>query len=243
MTKSVQYSAPTPLKKKIVSFILETLLYPYSIIKKYNEYNLRILEIANELKDEGIYRIQKNNIKLVFMFIHIPIIIGILFFLIYSFESKEEYYRFYKILVYENKSISPTMFDGIEFLFKKINLAIAQFPIKSDQLKLIFCSYALTLVGAKFLSLHPAFKKEDEIKTIFSSLGYIDGEGKPWKVTWTPDAIQIISFNCDPIQLCANNRFWSTINFPPGTPRVSKQNMNKFIVTRAYELNSNIIFS
>ena len=56
-----QYSPPVPLNKRISSFLLNAILYPYSVIKKYNEYNIRITEIANELKDEGIFRIKKNN--------------------------------------------------------------------------------------------------------------------------------------------------------------------------------------
>jgi hypothetical protein len=243
MPKQGQYTPPTPLHKLLMSFVLGILLYPYSVIKKYNDYNIRITEIANELKDVSIFRIKKNNIKLIFIFIHLPLIIGSIFLLVSSFSNSSEFYKFYKILTYENKVLSPTIFDQISFLEKKLSFAFDNFPIRKNQLSYIIFSYFISLVGAKFLSLHTAFVKEEEIKTIFSNLGYIDGEGKPWKVTWTPDAIQIVSFNCDPIQLCANNRFWSTINFPPGTPRVSKLHMNKFIVTRAYELNSNIIFT
>ena len=115
-----QYSPPVPLNKRISSFLLNAILYPYSVIKKYNEYNIRITEIANELKDEGIFRIKKNNVKIVFLFIHLPILIGLLFFLLSSLENKEDYYKFYKIITYENKSISPTIIDNISFLFKKI---------------------------------------------------------------------------------------------------------------------------
>lgn len=242
MSKGQVYTNPIPIEKKIFFGLLNIVLYPYRVLKKYNDYNIRITEIANELKDPSIFRIKKNNIKLIFFFIHLPLILGIAFFIYSCFENKTEIYKFYKIITYENK-LDSGLFDSINFNFRKIKYALSEFPIKKDQLNILFYSYLLSVLGARFLSLHPAFKKEQEIITIFGNLGYVDGEGRPWKVTWTPDAIQIISFNCDPIQLCANTRFWSTINFPPGTPRVSKSNMNKFIVNRAYELSGNIVFS
>lgn len=242
MSKGQSFTPPIPIEKRILSFLIGIIVYPYTIIKKYNDYNIRISEIANELKDASIFRIKKNNIKLIFLFIQLPIILGMLVFVYSCYSNKSEIYKFYKILTFENKH-DPGIFGAINFSYRKVKYALDQFPVKSEQLALLGYSYILSIIGARFLSLHPAFKKEDEIKAIFGTLGYIDGEGHPWKVTWTPDAIQIISFNCDPIQLCANTRIWSTINFPPGTPRVSKTNMNKFIVTRAYELSSNIVFS
>jgi hypothetical protein len=242
MSKGQGFTPPIPIEKRIFSFIMGVVLYPYNVIKKYNDYNIRITEIANELKDSSIFRIKKNNIKLIFFFIQLPILLGILFFIYSCYQNQAEIYKFYKIITFENKH-DPGIFGAINFSFRKIKYAISEFPIKSNQLSLLGYAYLLSILGSRFLSLHPAFKKEEEIKTIFGTLGYIDGEGHPWRVTWTPDAIQIISFNCDPIQLCSNTRIWSTINFPPGTPRVSKSNMNKFIVTRAYELSSNIVFS
>src|SRR5690606_33606369 len=94
--------------------------------------------------------------------------------------------------------------------------------------------------GAWFLSLNPAFREEQRIRHIFATLSNIDSEGNPWKITWTPNAIMIESFNADPYALCSKNAFWSSINFPPSQPKVFPENMNKFIVQRRFELPSKL---
>ena len=236
------YLAPEKTSTVIRRFIFKVIAYPYSIIKKYNNYNIRVGEIVNELKDDELNRIRKNNGKLILIFIYFPIVLGMTL----SFYSINSHYRDYQY--FWKKVTTPAIqevgvIDKVTSKIQKAKIILFQNPIRKNDYILILYGYLITLFGARFLSMNPAFKEEEKIANIFSSLGYTDAEGKPWQVTWTPDAIMIIAFNCDPIQLCSNTRFWSTINFPPGTPKVSKTNMNKFIVTRAYELTANMIFS
>lgn len=239
--KQQQYVAPDPLLKILLRFILSILSYPYTIIRKYNDYNIRVGEMVNELKDEELNNIRLNNGKLVLIFIYLPITIGILFSAFSINFHKKDYITYWNNIKKEEKSSGIN--SVINSKIKKAKLIINEFPVKKSDILFLVYGYVAALIGARFLSLHPSFKQEKKLSEIFASLGYTDAEGNPWKITWTPDAVQIISFNCDPIQLCSNTRFWSTINFPPGTPKVSKTNMNKFIVSRAYELSPNIIFS
>lgn len=235
------YVTPDPPSKVIGKFIFRVLAYPYSIVKKYNNYNIRVGEIVNELKDEGLNRIRFRNARLLLIFIYFPLMIGLGISSWNIYQHKNDYVNYWNNVTYSEHSSG--LGDTINKKIRKVKIIVRDFPVKQDDALYLFYAYLFTLVGARFLSLNSAFKEEEKIIGIFASLGYTDAEGEPWQVTWTPDAVQIIAFNCDPIQLCGNNRFWSSINFPPGTPKVSKTNMNKFIVVKAYELPPVMLFS
>jgi hypothetical protein len=239
--KKPAYQAPEKPATIIRRFIFKILGYPYSIIKKYNNYNIRVAEIVTELKDDELNRIRKNNGKLIMIFIYFPILLGLILSTVSIHSHYYDYQNYFNKINRQN--MENTLSEKIGSKIKKAKIIVFEAPIRKTDFILIVYGYIFALLGARFLSINPIFKEEDKITNIFASLGYTDAEGKPWVVTWTPDAIMIVAFNCDPIQLCSNTRFWSTINFPPGTPKVSKNNMNKFIVTRAFELTPNMIFS
>jgi hypothetical protein len=239
--KMPQYHVPehpfTFIKKKVA----QLLLFPYTLVQKYNDYNSRIGEIVNEINDEDLNRIRKNNGKLVLIFVYLPLCLGAVLGLI------SIYIHFHEFVEFFSRILKPVQVEGLIAHYKvakaKIMFTWARFPArKSDYMPLVY-GYLCALVGAKFLAMNPAFHKEEEITKVFAHLGYIDGKGEPWVVTWTPEAVMIVSFHCDPIALTNNTRFWSTINFPPGIPKIFKSNMNKFIVQRAYELPPTIVYS
>ena len=235
------YVAPENPSKIIGRFIFRILSYPYSIVRKYNNYNIRVGELVNELKDDELNRIRFRNAKLLLVCIYLPLMIGL------GLSSWNIFNHYNDYVIYGDNVThtehSTGLSDNINKKFKKVKIIVKDFPVQKNDIIFLLYAYGFTLVTARFLSLHGAFKEEEKIISIFASLGYTNAEGDPWEVTWTPDAVQIIAFNCDPIQLCGNTRFWSSINFPPGTPKVSKTNMNKFIVTRAYELPPVMLFS
>lgn len=239
------YVTPDPAWKVFAKFIGRILAYPYTIHRKFQNYNIRVGDMKNELKDKDdeheLDRLRSNNSKLTLLFIYLPTIIGILLSGISINTHKYDYQNYWHRLTKVEKNDGVT--DGISKKYKKVKFAVTEIPVKKHDVAFLFYGYLITILGARFLSLNPIFKEEEKITSIFASLGNIDAEGNPWTVTWTPDAIQIISFNCDPLALCQNTRFWSTINFPPGAPKVSKTHMGKFIVTRAYELNATMLFS
>lgn len=229
-----------PLRKKIFRSIVFLLKYPRLMARKYMGYNGAIGEILLETGDISIDDLRRRNNYLVNLFIHAPFFLGILISVVSIYLHHNDF------SFYIDKSFSPIFSQGffstIGAYFKRIHYIFTAIPVKKMDYLPFIIGYATSILGAFILSFNILFKKQDEITHIFSTLGYIDSEGKPWKVTWTPNAIMIEAFNCDAYALCNNNRFWSSVNFPPTTPKINKENMNKFIVQRKYELPSELIF-
>lgn len=225
---------PTPVYKRLIRFIIALLKYPRRVAKRYAGYNGAIGEILHETGDESLDKIRRRNSQLVNIFIYLPMFLGFMVLLIILYLNHEAFG------MYINKITAPVyakgLFTSIGAYWRKLTYIFTGLPISSTQLYCVLGGYLGSVVGAWILSLNPAFKEQERIIHIFATLGYIDSEGKPWKVTWTPNAIMIESFNNDPFVLSQNTRFWSTVNFPPTTPKVFRNNMNKFIVQRKYEL-------
>lgn len=229
-----------PLYKRMLRLVFKLLQYPRRIVKKYMAYNGAIGEILMETGDPSIDRLRRRNNKLVNIFIHAPLFLGLLISLISLYLHKDDFSQYLQTVF--SPAVSKGFFSTLGLYIKKIKYILTAIPVRELDYLPFFYGYALSIIGAWILSLNPVFKEQDKITHIFSTLGYIDSEGNPWKVTWTPNAIMIESFNCDPFALCNNNRFWSSVNFPPTAPKVNRTNMNKFIVQRKYELPSELIF-
>jgi hypothetical protein len=240
-----QYEKPDPLSKVVLKFFWRIIAYPHVIIKKYQSYNIRVAEMRNELKKEEqsheLERLLANNGKLILLFIYVPILLGIVCSGLSINSHKYDYQSYWRRLHTVERADGIT--DSIGNKWKKVKFAVAENPVKKYDFLLVMYGYMIAIMGARFLSINPIFKEEAKITEIFASLGMIDSQGNPWTVTWTPDAIQIDSFNCDPLALCSNLRFWSTINFPPSPPKINKIHRRKFIVVRAYELSPTMLFS
>lgn len=229
-----------PLYKKIFNLIFFLLKYPRGMAKKYMAYNGAIGEILLETGDPSIDALRRRNNKLVNIFIHMPFFVGLMISLASLYIHRDSFDFYITKLMYPVNA--PGFFSSLSLYIKKIYFMVTAIPIvQSDYLPFVI-GYGLSILGAFILSFNPVFKEQDRIIHIFSTLGNIDSEGKPWKVTWTPNAIMIEAFNCDPYALCNNNRFWSSVNFPPTAPKVNRMNMNKFIVQRKYELPNELVF-
>ncbi len=228
------------LKVRVWNLLKGLFYYPHKIAKRYNAYNAAVGEMIYETNDGSLDAIRRRNSWLINIFIYLPITAGV-------FGSLVSIYMHGKDFVsYINRISSPLEYQGFFSMIKAYVVRIwdifATIPFNPLDYQLILWGYGVAIFCAWILSKHTAFREEAKIVHIFSTLGYIDSEGKPWKVTWTPDAIMITAFNCDPIALCSNNRFWSSVNFPPSMPKVFKNNMNKFVVQRKYELPSELMF-
>jgi hypothetical protein len=238
--KKPQVLPPTPLHKMIFRFILKLLKYPRQIAKRYAGYNGAIGEILMETGDPSIDRLRRRNSKLVNIFIYLPFFLGIAISFVMLYNNRQDF------VFYFEKLFSPVyakgIFSTIGAYWNKLFFMFTGLPINKNEFYPFLLGYLGSIIGAWLLSLNPAFREQEKIVHIFSTLGYIDSEGKPWKVTWTPNAIMIEAFNCDPYALTQNNRFWSSVNFPPTAPKVNRDNMNKFIVQRKYELPAELIF-
>lgn len=238
--KKNQPLPPIPLHKVVWRFFMRILKYPRRIAKRYAGYNGAIGEILMETGDANIDQIRRRNAKLVNIFIYLPMFLGVMIALVFIYLDRGEF------LNYLDRVITPIyakgFFGNLSAYFRKIHYVFTGIPLSKVEIYAFFGGYLSSIIGAWFLSLNPVFKEQEKIVHIFSTLGYIDSEGNPWKVTWTPNAIMIEAFNCDPFALCNNTRFWSSVNFPPTTPKVFRNNMNKFIVQRKYELPDSLVF-
>lgn len=237
--KKVQ-EIPIPIQKKLWRLFIKLLKYPRRVDKRYARYNGAISEILYETGNENLDVLRKRNAKLVNIFIRLPLIIGIIGSIVSLFLHWSDFNLYFEkafaSMYYKG------FFSGVAAYIKRIYFIVTAIPLNRwDYLSIILGQFG-SIIGAWFLSQNPAFDEEARIIHIFSTLGYIDSEGQPWKVTWTPDAVLIEAFNCDPYALCSNTRFWSSVNFPPSQPKVFKDNMNKFIVQRKYELPNQMIF-
>jgi hypothetical protein len=228
------------LKTRLWNLLKGLLYYPHKVAKRYAAYNAAVGEMIIETNDGSLDPIRRRNSWLVNIFIYLPMTGGVAGSLFSMYFHRHDFVKYFEFIT------SPVKYTGFfSMIGKYIGRSIDIFstlPFSSLDYQLFIWGYGLAIVFAYILSKHTSFKEEARIVHIFSTLGYIDSEGNPWKVTWTPNSIMITAFNCDPIALCANNRFWSSINFPPSPPKVFKNNMNKFVVQRKYELPAELTF-
>lgn len=229
-----------PLKKRIFRGVMKIIKYPRMMVKKYMAYNAGLGEILNEIEDPYVFELRKKNNYLVNLAIHGPFFIG----LVLSIASLYLHHQDFELYIHKAFSTVHTtgFFNSIAQYFRRMIYILTEIPLKPLDYIPFIGGYLFSVLGAFILSFHPGFQEADRITHIFSTLGYIDSEGKPWKVVWTPNAIMIEAFNCDPKALSENKRFWSTVNFPPSAPNIVPGKMNKFIVQRKYELPTSLVF-
>ena len=237
--KTVEFTPP--FKTRLWNWFKGLIYYPHKVAKRYASYNYAVGEMIIETNNGSLDALRRRNSLLVNSMIYLPMFIGFLGTFVSMYSHKSDFVH------YINKITAPVVYSGFfSMIGKYLNRVYEIFfslPFSATDYQLFIWFYGLSIAFAWLLSKHTAFKEEARITHIFSTLGYIDSEGNPWKVTWTPDAIMITAFNCDPVALCANNRFWSSVNFPPSPPKVFRSNMNKFIVMRKYELPAEMIFN
>lgn len=231
------------LEQRIKKKFSEFLKLPKKVFDRYAGYNAGISEMFNIIDDHSLHEIRVRNAKLVNIFIILPIILGITIFAIHLYLNRYDFLNYYKnatsaILYNETTSY----FNIIGLYLKKIYYILFNFPLGLKILKWLPLGYLGSILGAWLLNKHTAFQQEEKIQKTFAALGYIDINGLPWKVVWTPNVIMITAFNCDPDKLVDNNRFWNSINFPPSNPKKLKSDNNKFIVRRRYELPISLVF-
>lgn len=236
--KQVEYTPP--LKARLWKWFKGLIYYPHKIAKRFAAYNYSVGEMIMETNNGTFDAYRRRNSLLVNSMIYLPMFIGFVGTFLSMYSHKEDFFKYWKLVT------APVKYSGVfnmigEYVGRVVDI-VTKLPFNALDYQLFIWFYGLAIFFAWVLSKHTAFKEEERIVHIFATLGYVDSEGKPWRVTWTPDAIMITAFNCDPVALCANNRFWSSVNFPPSPPKVFRTNMNKFIVMRKYELPAKMEF-
>lgn len=217
--------------------------YPFKVTKKYWAYIHGISDLIvvnNDPKDIGYYkRIQYKYVRLLFAFVYLPVMLGFVETAYKIYNDHSSYVKYYDDLTLPVKE--ERIIKKIGAYSRKGVYAVVEQPIKLDHIMPIFFSYFLAICGANFLSKNPTFKIQEKIQDIFLAMGCVDINGKPWPVIWTPEALLITSFGKDPGQLYNDHKFWATINFPPSVPKLSLDNMSKFLVKRQYQLSGSMV--
>lgn len=238
--KEIPLEIPISFKRRLYNLVVSILKYPNQIVKRYRLYNYSIGEILFETGDIYLHQIRKRNTALVNFFVYLPYWGGVTFSIVFFYLEKESYRKFYEVLT--SPLITKNSFFGIVPFLKRVFYFFTEIPLTYELYPFII-GYAISILGAFVLSRNRAFKEQKKISDTFFSLGLVDAENKPWKVTWTPDALLIEAYNCDPYAFVNKKGFWSTINFSPSSPKVSRTNMNKIIIYRKSELPQKLEFN
>lgn len=189
--------------------------------------------MANTFKDDYAEFLWKRNVKHINSMIRGPLALGIFI------SSLLFYLNFDQIRNDFKKSKNP-----FEFQIKK-NFKTPSKWIKSNFSnikvnKMIFIpgifGYLVSFGGAVYLSLNAGLKKDKEIKIALAQNKYVNADGEPWDLVWTPLGILFYGYNCDPALVQKNTRFWNSINFTPDDPKQSPKDANVFYIKKAYDL-------
>lgn len=232
----------------------ELIFYPRKIVKRYKGHNgglgEMIYQMSRKMQDtKALKRHRALNSKLINIFIILPFFIGLLstsFLVVTEYQEASGYLERIQEPIDKTKYRRKTIKNYISFYTGKIVFAYKYAPLKKEQFYPLFIGYLICFFGAFILSKNPIFVKEEKIKVILSSLKYVDLEGRPWRVLWSPTAIMFEAFNADPTEFCLSQKgkkFWNSIQFTPGEPIQFSNNLNKFIVQKRYELPSELIFN
>ena len=227
------------LFKYILLKLLGFFTFPHKIAKKYSKYNKEIGEMYHEIRDSNLARLKARNAKLLNLCIYLPIFLGFIASAISIYSHRNDFSLYHKKIT--TPIYAKSFPEKIKTISKRISYAVFEIPLNKFDYIFFFGGYFFAFFGAGFLSLNPAFAQEYIMREKFKALKLINENGEPWGLTWTPDALMITSFNNDPLALKANMKFWSTINFPPSNPKIFKNDMNKFIVYKRYELPASVV--
>lgn len=226
--------------RKAWFYVKKLLNYPFVIKNKYGYYNAIISQIIKKTKNRGLINLRKRNVLFINLFIFMPLFLGGIFSAATVYSEKARYEAYAQRVVLPLKGETPVQ-KTFSF-FKRGYYSVRYQPIKYSDLEMIIYGYFFAIVGAYVLSKHPAFKEQKRIEKDLIKFKKLDGENKPWKVVWTPEALFFESYGCDPYRFKREVPFWNTINFSPADPILVEGNKNVFIIPKKFELPARIIF-
>jgi hypothetical protein len=236
-----------PRQNGILRVIWGIIFFPFAVRKRYLRYNGVLWEAEQEVKNLQLsmqdYR--RNNTKLLNIFVHAPLAMSVVVAAAMIYLQMEGFTKFSsKLTDFPRITITKPKITNQNFkrYFKEVAQTGREVNIKFIFLAISAC-YGLCFVGAMILSINDAWGEERTIRDALISNRYLDFNGEPWKVFWTPEAIIFHTYQCDSSTLVNNDKFWNTINFKPDIPTHFKMDANKIIIGRAYALPAIIDFS
>lgn len=233
-----------PILARILNLIWVAVGFPRAVSRKLYRYNTMLHIIQNEdpkLTILGKYRAINN--RAVNLLILAPIIVG---FALFAFSFHEKWA--------ENRMAIRTICSFPKIRFTKSGTKQSFYDVKAytsrlskisfdgSPFKYLAACYCLAIAGATLLSFHPAFRQEKKIKKLLEANRYLDENGSPWGVVWTPEVVFFEAYQVDALALQRNERFWSTLSFNPDHPQPFKDDSTKLIFKRAYALPGIIHF-
>jgi len=241
------------LVDKLFKALFDILGFPSRVARRYGIYNQKIKEMNQAIKNKKLDELMSRNYFLINFFIRIPLLVGLLISGFLMYKESDRYTPYLKQAVSPifsisideisfknlkpiiNKAWKPTI-NRLKFIYEKS-------PFSFKELKFVIFGFIASFIGAMFLSKNPMFQIEDKIKGLLTAQRYVDENGKPWEFTWTPFAIYFHAYNTDVLKFVKNTRFWNTINFNPSDPVYVGGDMNRFVVSKRYELPNSLIFT
>lgn len=239
---------------KIFSIFVKLCILPQIKIKaRYAIYNAQISDMIKTMSIENIsdkeqinylHIIRKQNVALVNFFLLFPRVIGIISLILYVVFKKDpvytEYNAYYIYFLKVFRGIEYTSFiNFLQKIFERIYSSIIHQPIGLNEIYIIVGTFVITGIGTYILGKHPAFEHQKNIEHVLTQMKKFDGsdEKRPWKVTWTPNALMFEIFGEDPEKFLLNTAFWKTISFSPSGQIIEfEDNHRKFIVEKKYRL-------
>lgn len=219
----------------IFKLIFSFFIYPFKVAKRYKRYNGAISAIFNEIRNNtSLSRLRTRNSALINFGIYLPIFLAFFVSFIFIYSHKRDYSKYYKTI--SRPIYSKDIKSKAATVLKRIKFAYYKNPVNKADYVFFFVLYSISILNSSVLALNPAFEKEDEIREVLRSFNFLNQDGEPWKVVWTPEVIMFDTFGQDPTALVHNKKFWTSINFSPDNPKIFKSDMMKFCVQKRYSL-------
>nr|BFD64899.1 hypothetical protein BdHM001_35800 [Bdellovibrio sp. HM001] len=212
-------------------------MFPRIVSKRYGKYAKFLKDMQVRFEHEYAGAIRANNNRLLNRFVRYPLSLGILAsFLWMGYDSRD--------FITQGRSVTMPKFKvrlnrpPEKWLVKKSNI-----PVKLIHFYPAAIGYGIAMAGSIFLSLNIGFKKENELKKALQHFRYVNENGEPWDVCWTPDAILFYSHNANPDSVMSNASFWASVNFKAAKhPKVAADDARVFLAIKSAELPKTIVF-
>lgn len=226
--------------KKIFRIAVLLLKFPFKVQKKYAYYNAILSLIYRHTQANNVLKIRQRNVLLVNLLILLPLYLGVFVTGFRVFQHKEKYQT------YISRAMLPINADGV---FSKIGKTVVRVykmvvnqPVSLDEIHFLVWGFSICVFGSFIISQNTLFKESEKIQEVLMGMNKVDGDKKPWKVVWTPDAIYFEAYSCDPNSFVKETRFWYNISFKPANAKILDDN-TKFIVPKKYFLPEKILFN
>lgn len=238
-----------PPGKRIFLLIKAAIFFPAAVSRRLSKLNKHlgtitaVFKLRNDEKAE-IDAIRRQNTILMNFLVRVPLVIGISMSAFFIYNDIDMIRQNLKKMTYaprisirQPKDIPRQIKRDFEYRMKKS-------PIEKKHVLPFLVGYLIGYIGSLIMSNHVCFKFEKSISKSLFANKYIDENGRPWEVCYTPKAIMFITYQCEPEKFVSNGKFWDDINFKPDREyQQAPGNSKVVLIKQNYELPAFIDFS